>query len=218
VPSLYDLATQLQAFAAGTLDRAALDAWIAPVLAADPLDVEESDARPWEDAPDEERLFWRLLYLIDSAESEDDAEDDDPEARTARDAPLRALVARALACLSSTASPADVLELLPLVADQPRLCEIVERRAAGRVSRTGFLAVLANSGYPPHVKLWLQHADAAALAALCDRMARGAWHEVARALERAPARIPDAAAPNGSANGSANGSTGGSTPDASSAG
>jgi hypothetical protein len=172
VPSLYDLAAQLQAFAAGELTREALEAWAAPVLAADPLDVAESDHVPWEDAPDEERLFWRLLYVVETSDAPDDA--------------LRALGTRVLACLARTASPADTLELLPLVEDQPRLCTILARHGAGIISRTGLLGVVANSGYPPHVKLWLQHADAEALARLCERMEAGAWNEVARMVERAP--------------------------------
>jgi hypothetical protein len=175
VASLYDLAARLQAFAAGELTREALDAWVAPVLAADPLDVEHQDDVPWEDAPDEERLFWRLLYLVESSEPADDAE-----------AALRAGVGRAVRCLASTASPADTLELLPLVLDQPRLCTIVERHARGVISRTGFLSVLANAGYPPHAKLWLTHADPAALDALCARLTAGDYAAVARMLERVP--------------------------------
>ena len=182
MPSLYDLAARLQAFAAGELTREALDAWMAPVLAADPLDVEHSDALPWEDAPDEERLFWRLLYLVESSEPDDEGE-----------AALRALAGRVVRCLASTVSPADTLELLPLVIDQPRLCTIVERHGRGLVSRTGFLSVLANAGYPPHAKLWLTHADPDALSALCERLAAGDYAAAARMLERAPhARTPRA--------------------------
>jgi hypothetical protein len=176
VPSLYDLAARLQAFAAGELTREALDAWVLPVLAADPLDIEHQDDVPWEDEPDEERLFWRLLYLVESSEPTDEGE-------TA----LRAAAGRAVACLSSTASPADTLELLPLVLDQPRLCTIVERHARGVISRTGFLSVLANAGYPPHAKLWLTHADPPALGRLCERLEAGDYAGVARMLERAPA-------------------------------
>lgn len=176
MPSLYDLAGRLQAFADGTLSRAELEAWIAPVLAADPLDVAESDDVPWLDAPDEERLFWRLLYLVESADAGDDGEQ-----------ALRALAGRTVVCLSSTASPADTLELLPLVADQPRLCTILERHARGVVTRTGLLSVIANASYPPHAKLWLTHAGPAALAGLCERLDAGDYATVARMLERAPA-------------------------------
>jgi hypothetical protein len=176
VPSLYDLAARLQAFAAGELTREALDAWVLPVLAADPLDVEHQDELPWEDEPDEERLFWRLLYLVESSEPTDEGE-----------AALRAVAGRTVACLGSTASPADTLELLPLVIDQSRLCTIVERHAQGVISRTGFLSVLANAGYPPHAKLWLTHADGDALTRLCERLTAGDYAHVARMLERAPA-------------------------------
>ena len=171
MPGLYDLAAKLKSFVDGATPRDELEAWAAAVLAADPLGVAESDHLPWEDAPEEERLFWRLLYALETSDAPDEA--------------LRALGARALACLAA-AGPADTLELLPLVADQPRLCTILARHRDGLVSRTGLLGVLANSGYPPHVKLWLQHADAAALARLCERMESGAWEEVARTVERAP--------------------------------
>ena len=171
MPGLYDLAAKLKSFVEGALARDELDAWAAEVLGADPLGAAASDHRPWEDAPDEERLFWRLLYALETSDAPDDT--------------LRALGGRALACLAA-AGPADTLELLPLVADQPRLCTILARHGAGVISRTGLLGVVSNSGYPPHVKLWLQHADAAALGRLCERMERGAWDEVARTVERAP--------------------------------
>jgi hypothetical protein len=172
VPSLYDLAERLQSFVAGTIERDALVTWAAPVLAADPLDVEESDAVPWEDAPDEERLFWRLLYLVEMDDAPDDA--------------LRELFARVLACLADTASAAGTLELLPLLVDQPRLCAILARYEAGVISRTGLLGVIANSGYPAHVKLWLQHADHAALRELADALTSGAYARAAQRVERAP--------------------------------
>jgi hypothetical protein len=104
----------------------------------------------------------------------------------ADDAALRALAGRVLDCLAQTGSAGDTLELLPLLADAPRLCTIVERRAEGVVSRTGFLNVVANATYPPHVKLWLERAGPTALAGLCAAMRDGTWGEVARRVERAP--------------------------------
>ena len=91
-----------------------------------------------------------------------------------------------LACLASTASPADTIELLPLVEDQPRLCTILARYRAGVISRTGLLGVIANAGYPPHVKLWLQHAGPTALQLLCARLESGDYQAVARMVEEAP--------------------------------
>jgi hypothetical protein len=172
MPSLYDLAAHLQRFAAAELDRDGLDAWIDTALAADPLGASASDAVPWEDAPDEERLFWRLVYLCETSDADEAA--------------LRALARRVLDCLANTGSAADTFELLPLVVDQPRLCTIADKRVHGIVSRTGFLNVVANAGYAPHAKLWLAHADDAALVRLCAWMRDGAWGDVARALERAP--------------------------------
>ena len=174
MPGLYDLAAQLRALATGEIGREAVEAWLAPVVAADPLDVAESDAEPWEDGGhDEERLFWRLVYLVES--TPDDAEE-----------MLREVAARVVACLASTASAADTHELLPLVLDADRLCVIVERHRRGIISRTGFLSVLAESGYPPHAKLWLEHADGPALESLCAAIAADAWERVARMLERKP--------------------------------
>ena len=84
------------------------------------------------------------------------------------------------------AGSATTLELLRVLLDQERLCTIVERCARGVVSRTGFLSMVAESGYPPHVKLWLAHADGAALARLCDRLAGGRVADAAAMVERAP--------------------------------
>jgi hypothetical protein len=169
--SLYDLAVRLRAFAAGELPRAEVEAWLAGVLAADPLGVEASDDAPWEHDHDEERLFWRLAYLVESTPADDAA--------------LRALAGRLVTCLASTASPADTFELLPIVLDQERFCAIVDRHRRGVISRTGFLSVLAESGYPAHAKLWLEHADGAALDTLCERLEAGEYGTVARMLERA---------------------------------
>jgi hypothetical protein len=96
------------------------------------------------------------------------------------------MAARVVACLTDTASAEDTFELLPLLADQARFCEIVARHRRGVISRTGFLAVLAESGYPAHAKLWLEHAPPAALDRLCARLTGGAYGEVARMLERPP--------------------------------
>lgn len=172
VPSLYDLASRLQAFAAGELSREALEAWMAPILDADALDVDESPGAPWEDAPEEERLYWRLLYLIETSELPDDE--------------LRVFAQRVLDCLASTGSPGDTLELLPLLRQQPRLVMVLEKRVAGVISRVGLLGFVAKSGYPAHVKLWLEYAGAAALLRLADRLRTGRYREVARMLERRP--------------------------------
>ena len=84
------------------------------------------------------------------------------------------------------AGAADVLELLPIVVDQERFCAIVAKHIAGVISRTGFLSVVAESGYPAHVKLWLQHAGRGALARLCARLDDCEYAAVAAMLERAP--------------------------------
>ena len=139
--TLADLADQLRAFAEGRTTRDALQAQLAPVLAADPLDVSQSDSTPWDHAHHDARLFWRLVYLF---------------------------------------------EMLPLIADQERFCAIAEKHVRGVISRTGFLSVVAESGYPAHLKLWLQHAGPGPLARLCERLAAADYATAAASIERAP--------------------------------
>ena len=170
--TLAELTNRLRTFAAGTLSLAALQASFQPVFDADPLDVTLSDATPWEQAPEDARLYWRLLHLFDgAAEAEEEH--------------VRALAGNLVRAVEDAGS-ATTLELLPLLLDQRRFCTIVQRHAAGVISRTGFLSVIAESGYPPHVKLWLEHAGGAALAALCDRLGSGEYADVAAMVERAP--------------------------------
>ena len=169
--SLEDLTTQLRRFTGGEIALAELQEWFTPILAADSLDVEESDAGPWERAADDTRLFWRLVYLFEAG-------GDEPSLRLAAE--------RIVACLGATRDASATYELLPLVLDQDRLETIVTKHLAGTISRTGFLSVVAESGYPPHAKAWLEHAPAAALDRLTDRLADGAYGDVALMLERPP--------------------------------
>jgi hypothetical protein len=133
--------------------------------------VEESDDSPWEHAAEDTRLFWRLVYLFEAGDDEES---------------LRLAAERIVACLDSTGDASATYELLPLVLDQDRLATIVTKHLAGTISRTGFLSVVAESGYPPHAKLWLDQASGAALDRLADRMAAAAYREVALMLEQPP--------------------------------
>ena len=174
--ALADLTSRLAAFARGSVTAAGLSAWIGALLAADPLGADSTDAEPWDASPDDSRLFWRLVYLFDVEAADGPADE----------AEQRRLAHRVVRCVESTGSAADVLELLPLVVDQERFCGIVAKHVAGVISRTGFLSVLAESGYPEHVKLWLAHAAPAHLARLCARLADGSYGVVARAFEHPP--------------------------------
>ena len=171
--TLAELADQLRAFAAGLTTRDALQAQLAPVLAADPLDVAESDSTPWDHAHHDARLFWRLVYLFETEEAEEEDE-------------LRRLAGRVVDCLARTNSAATTFELLPVIADQERFCAIADKHVRGVISRTGFLSVVAESGYPAHLKLWLQHAGPRALARLCERLGAGDYATAAASMERAP--------------------------------
>jgi hypothetical protein len=170
---LRELAELLREYAAGVTPLATISEQIRPVLADDPLDVAASDPAPWERAPDEERLFWRLVYLIESGEA------DSPE--------FRDRVRRVVATLDSTRSAATTHELLPVVMDAQRLCGIVEKHRAGIISRTGLLSVVAESDYPAHVKLWLQHASPMALERLCAQLDADEYDAVAVGFEAPPA-------------------------------
>ena len=170
---LRELVELLRDYAVAAVPLETVHARLAPVLAEDPLDVSASDAEPWERAPDDARLFWRLVYLLESR-------DDDT-------ADFRDRVRRIVASLDATGSAGTTHELLPVILDAPRLCTIVEKHRAGVVSRTSFLSVVAESGYPEHVKLWLQHASPTALERLCTRLADDAYDAVAAGFEVPPA-------------------------------
>jgi hypothetical protein len=171
--TLADLAEHLRTFAEGRLTREELQTHLVPVLAADPLDVAKSDSDPWDRAHHDARLFWRLVYLFETERADDD------------DA-LRRLAGRVVECLARTGSAATTFELLPLIADQERFCAIAAKHGRGVISRTGFLSVVAESGYPSHLKLWLQHAGPAALDRLCNRLAAGDYATAATSVERPP--------------------------------
>jgi hypothetical protein len=170
--TLRELATSLRELADGTITPAELQARLEPVLGADPLDVSASDPTPWEENPHDERLFWRIVYLFES-----DGVDDPRMRDTAR---------HIVDSLESTGSAETTLELLPVILDQARLGAIVAKHVAGVISRTGFLSVVAESGYPEHVKLWLQHASHAALDRLRGHLHEGRYDEVSRAFEVPP--------------------------------
>ncbi len=171
--TLGNLSEHLREFADGAITREELQTRLAPVLAADPLDVAESDSTPWDHAHHDARLFWRLVYLFETEVADEEAE-------------LRRLAGRVVQCLAHTGSAATTFELLPMIADQERFCAIAAKHAGGVISRTGFLSVVAESGYPSHLKLWLQHAGPEALGLLCQRLATGDYATAAASVERAP--------------------------------
>jgi hypothetical protein len=169
--TLHELADLLRDYATSEMPLAAIHDKLHVVLIADPLDVTASDPSRWEMAPDDERLFWRLVYVFDSET------DDGPH--------VRDLARRIVESLAGTGSSATH-ELLPILLDQPRLCAIVTKYQHGIISRTGFLSVVAECGYPSHIKLWLEHASPAALTVFCERLGAYRYREVAAGFEGAP--------------------------------
>ena len=170
--SLQALTTELRRFSASEIGLAELHAWFNPILVADSLDVEESDESPWLHAAEDTRLFWRLVYLFEAGGDEDS---------------LRSSASRIVQCLDSLGDASATYELLPLVLDQDRLVMIVAKHLRGTISRTGFLSVLAQSGYPPHVKLWMERAAPSSLAEVGSLLERGSYRDVVRLLARSPA-------------------------------
>ena len=167
------LINRLDAYARAEISLAVIQRELRPVLAADPLDITASDDTPWAASPAEERLFWRLVYLIETSSD---------------DAPfLPALAGRLIECLARTASPQVTHELLSVLLDQDRLCAIIGKHQRDIISRTGFLSVVTESGYPAHIKLWLQHATTDALGEMCERLATGRYDLVAAGFDAPPA-------------------------------
>jgi hypothetical protein len=170
--TLDELVRLLRDYAASEIPIEVIHARLRPVLLADPLDITLADATPWDANPHDERLFWRLVYLIEA-----DAEDG---------ASLKETMSRIVESLARTASAEVTHELLPVLLDQGRLCAVVAKHRAGIISRTGFLSVIAECGYPDHVKLWLQAASHDALGRLCERLERHEYDRVAAGFEAAP--------------------------------
>ena len=169
--TLAELLALLDDYAASRCTLGAVQARLTTLLAAEPLGVERSDTLSWDRAHHDARLFWRLVYLFETAEESERSR------RNAR---------RVVDAQRATGSAELTFELLPVLLDQDRFCTIVERHVQRTISRTGFLSVIAESGYPAHVKLWLEHAEPPALQRLCDRLQRGEYAEAAAAFERRP--------------------------------
>jgi hypothetical protein len=171
--TLAGLSELLTTFAAGETTLHEVRARFAPLVAADPLGSERCDPEPWEDdGHHDQRLLWRLVHLF---------EHEIEEELTAR-----RLAAHVVRCFSRTGSADVTFELLPLLRDQERLSGIVVKHRDGIISRTGLLNVISASGYPPHVKVWLEHASLAALERLMAMLSAEAYDLVAETLEQAP--------------------------------
>jgi hypothetical protein len=127
----------------------------------------------WDVAPHDERLFWRVVYLVE-AEAEDSPS-------------LREAMYRIVESLARTSSAEITHELLPMLLDQSRLCTVVTKHREGIISRTSFLSVLAECGYPDHIKLWLQSASHDTLGRLCDQLTSYEYDLVAASFEAPPA-------------------------------
>ena len=171
--TLAELTEALRQFVWGDLPLARLHERLRPLIVADVSDESETDPSPWLKGPEDERLFWRLVYHVESHADESSR--------------FRDQLRRIVAALDRTGSAAVTHELWPLILDQPRFCIVARKYGSGSVSRTGFLSVIAESGYPRHIKRWLQQASLGGLEALCRRLDGGEYDVVAATFQAPPA-------------------------------
>jgi hypothetical protein len=141
------------------IDRAAVRAQL-EVLAGRQLTVDR--LRQWftpllttirKTATTDETLVFSIAFLF-----EDESLDESKHMRNA---------SRLVHALQDVESNAVLLERLPIITDQDRLCQIVDRFRDGKISRTGYLSAISNSRYSRRVKHWLANVDAIALAEFC---------------------------------------------------
>lgn len=171
--TLDDLIELLEAYGSATVGFASVQARLLSVLAADPLSIEASESVSWDQAPAESRLFWRLVHFFDAESS-----DTEGTRHTAR---------RVVRCLRQTGSAELTFELLPILVDQDRFARIAHRHGAAIISRTSLLSVIAESGYPAHIKLWLEHASPNSLTCLARALEEERYRDVATAFDAPPA-------------------------------
>jgi len=99
------LTALLRDYAASAISNEVVHERLRPVLLNDPLDITLADAGPWDAAPHDERLFWRLVYLVEAEREESPS--------------LREMISRILESLART-SAEITHELLPILLQQPR--------------------------------------------------------------------------------------------------
>jgi hypothetical protein len=129
-------------FAAGGLTLEQLRHWLTPILLGEEAEVQDVDSA----------LAARLTFLI-----EDDSIDESRHRVNAR---------RIKRLLEEVDDNLSVLEILSVVTDQDRLCEILQKYQNGIISRTSFLSMISNSRYQPDVKEWLIGVERESLQAL----------------------------------------------------
>jgi hypothetical protein len=111
--------------------------------------VEPSFPGPEEDAA----LITRLSLLFeDDSISQDDHKDN------------ATIIAAALA---SAFPSGRILELLPLLLARRRICAAVTNVTSGKISRTSFLSLIAESRLSAHVKRWLSEVQSRDIDLLC---------------------------------------------------
>jgi hypothetical protein len=149
-----DLTAQLEAFAKGWLTLDDLRRWFTPLLVAETTEAVAADRD----------LVFRLIFLF-----EDDSLSGDAH---------RCNAWRLSRALRAVESNSELIELIPVVTDQERLCAVVGKYRRGIISRTGFLSAISEARYSRRVKDWLVAADVAGLQFLCKVLSAGEYETV----------------------------------------
>lgn len=156
---VYDRAAmrrKLASFAGGDLDLGELRRWFTPLLADNGGEAPEHD----------HDVVFRLVYLF-----EDESLDKGTHRTNAH---------RLAQALHEVEDNAALLELVPIITDQDRLCGILEKYRAGLVTRTGFLSFVSETRYSTKVKSWLAHTDLLTLLSLCNSLSSGKYSAAAK--------------------------------------
>lgn len=147
------LALQLAQYHLGVQSRAGLRDWFVPYVVALPVG-EAADDESFDPHQDARSLFWSVFNLFHD------------ESYSAEEHQILAgSVAR---LLDLHLSPDATIDILPLIAKQAPLCQIIRKYRTGIVSRMGFESFARKNFQHERASAWLAQAGSTDLEALCD--------------------------------------------------
>jgi hypothetical protein len=148
---------QLEALVERRLTLDSLRRWFTPFLAGTRQTVEQ-----------DEPLLFSIAFLFE----------DESLSETAHWVNADRLI-RAFRDLEANAA---LMELIPIIIGQDRLCHLVAKFQSGTITRTGYLSAISNTRYSRGVKAWLNRSDPAELARLCESLDNCRYSESAAIL------------------------------------
>ena len=157
------LVEQLEAFADRRLTLEELRSWFTPLLIGETVAVADLD----------HDLVFRMVFLF-----EDDSLDEGKHAVNAR---------RLVGAMRSPIANDVLLELLPVIAAQDRIAEILARYHRGLISRTSFLSAIRETRFTQRIKEWLSSSKPVTLERFRVLLDDGHYLRLAELL-----RIPEA--------------------------